>query len=104
MCILGGGFGGLYTALRLESLEWPHDKKPQVKSEFRTITVEKFLVTLACRSVGRCFRKYKVAGPILLLLRKRKEIEEPLHSLINRINLQLLIKKRSVCVCRDTFF
>ncbi|KAJ4715191.1 alternative NAD(P)H-ubiquinone oxidoreductase C1, chloroplastic/mitochondrial-like [Melia azedarach] len=30
ICILGGGFGGLYTALRLESLEWPDDKKPQV--------------------------------------------------------------------------
>ncbi|CAA7027058.1 unnamed protein product [Microthlaspi erraticum] len=27
---LGGGFGGLYTALRLESLVWPDDKKPQV--------------------------------------------------------------------------
>ncbi|XP_063947983.1 alternative NAD(P)H-ubiquinone oxidoreductase C1, chloroplastic/mitochondrial isoform X2 [Daucus carota subsp. sativus] len=30
VCILGGGFGGLYTSLRLESLEWPDDKKPQV--------------------------------------------------------------------------
>nr|POF17269.1 alternative nad(p)h-ubiquinone oxidoreductase c1, chloroplastic/mitochondrial [Quercus suber] len=30
VCILGGGFGGLYTALRLESLLWPDDKKPQV--------------------------------------------------------------------------
>ncbi|KAM7256202.1 hypothetical protein ACFE04_011943 [Oxalis oulophora] len=30
ICILGGGFGGLYTALRLQSLEWPHNKKPQV--------------------------------------------------------------------------
>ncbi|CAN6478374.1 unnamed protein product [Victoria cruziana] len=30
ICILGGGFGGLYTALRLESLEWPPEKKPQV--------------------------------------------------------------------------
>ncbi|GJN29301.1 hypothetical protein PR202_gb17518 [Eleusine coracana subsp. coracana] len=30
VCILGGGFGGLYTALRLESLEWPSDRKPQV--------------------------------------------------------------------------
>ncbi|CAJ1937745.1 unnamed protein product, partial [Sphenostylis stenocarpa] len=29
VCILGGGFGGLYTALRLESLEWPDDNKPQ---------------------------------------------------------------------------
>ncbi|CAH9071036.1 unnamed protein product [Cuscuta epithymum] len=30
VCILGGGFGGLYTALRLESLVWRDDKKPQV--------------------------------------------------------------------------
>uniref|UniRef100_K7L482 FAD/NAD(P)-binding domain-containing protein n=1 Tax=Glycine max TaxID=3847 RepID=K7L482_SOYBN len=30
VCILGGGFGGLYTALRLESLEWPDDKKTQI--------------------------------------------------------------------------
>lgn len=30
VCILGGGFGGLYTALRLESLFWPDNKKPQV--------------------------------------------------------------------------
>ncbi|CDP04587.1 unnamed protein product [Coffea canephora] len=30
ICILGGGFGGLYTALRLESLVWPDGKKPQV--------------------------------------------------------------------------
>lgn len=30
VCILGGGFGGLYTALRLNSLTWPDDKKPQV--------------------------------------------------------------------------
>jgi NADH:ubiquinone reductase (non-electrogenic) len=31
VCILGGGFGGLYTALRLESLIWADDKKPQVR-------------------------------------------------------------------------
>lgn len=30
VCILGGGFGGLYTALKLESLFWPDNKKPQV--------------------------------------------------------------------------
>ncbi|CAN6202103.1 unnamed protein product [Urochloa humidicola] len=30
VCILGGGFGGLYTALRLDSLVWPSDRKPQV--------------------------------------------------------------------------
>ncbi|KAJ7279846.1 hypothetical protein O6H91_Y374700 [Diphasiastrum complanatum] len=30
ICILGGGFGGLYTALRLETLVWPPGKQPQV--------------------------------------------------------------------------
>ncbi|KAL3693246.1 hypothetical protein R1sor_006897 [Riccia sorocarpa] len=30
ICILGGGFGGLYTALRLESLLWEADKRPQI--------------------------------------------------------------------------
>ncbi|KAK0571523.1 hypothetical protein LWI29_017504 [Acer saccharum] len=29
VCILGAGFGGLYTALRLESLVWPDHKRPQ---------------------------------------------------------------------------
>ena len=28
--VLGGGFGGLYTALRLDSLEWPEGKRPTV--------------------------------------------------------------------------
>jgi len=30
VCILGGGFGGLYTALRLSSLPWPEGAEPQV--------------------------------------------------------------------------
>ena len=30
VCILGGGFGGLYTAVKLEGLMWPRGKKPQV--------------------------------------------------------------------------
>eukprot|EP00899_Mesostigma_viride_P020869 jgi/Mesvir1/28784/Mv09261-RA.1 len=30
ICILGGGFGGLYTALRLKSLVWPAGSSPQV--------------------------------------------------------------------------
>ncbi|EXB80259.1 hypothetical protein L484_025113 [Morus notabilis] len=34
VCILGGGFGGLYTALRLESLVWPDEKKPQKRKNF----------------------------------------------------------------------
>ena len=31
VCILGGGFGGLYTAVRLESLLWPPGSKPQAR-------------------------------------------------------------------------
>ena len=30
VCILGGGFGGLYTAIKLESFLWPRGTKPQV--------------------------------------------------------------------------
>ncbi len=30
ICILGGGFGGLYTALRLSQLDWAKAKKPEI--------------------------------------------------------------------------
>ncbi len=30
ICILGGGFGGLYTALRLNQLVWTNDQKPEI--------------------------------------------------------------------------
>jgi demethylphylloquinone reductase len=30
ICILGGGFGGLYTALRLNQLVWANDQKPEI--------------------------------------------------------------------------
>ncbi len=30
ICIVGGGFGGLYTALRLDSLPWQLDSKPEI--------------------------------------------------------------------------
>ncbi|MBD2136112.1 NAD(P)/FAD-dependent oxidoreductase [Anabaena sp. FACHB-1237] len=30
ICILGGGFGGLYTALRLNQLPWENRKKPEI--------------------------------------------------------------------------
>jgi len=30
ICILGGGFGGLYTALRLEQLPWNQTQKPEI--------------------------------------------------------------------------
>jgi hypothetical protein len=32
ICVLGGGFGGLYTAIKLDSLIWPKGKKPQVRA------------------------------------------------------------------------
>ncbi|AKG21755.1 NAD(P)/FAD-dependent oxidoreductase [Calothrix sp. 336/3] len=30
ICILGGGFGGLYTALRLSQLPWEREQKPEI--------------------------------------------------------------------------
>lgn len=30
ICILGGGFSGLYTALRLNELSWENDQKPEI--------------------------------------------------------------------------
>jgi len=30
ICILGGGFGGLYTALRLHELPWTAQEKPEI--------------------------------------------------------------------------
>ncbi|NBD33079.1 MAG: NAD(P)/FAD-dependent oxidoreductase, partial [Cyanobacteria bacterium] len=30
ICILGGGFGGLYTALRLSQLPWDHYGIPEI--------------------------------------------------------------------------
>ena len=30
ICILGGGFGGLYTALRLNQLAWENNQKPEI--------------------------------------------------------------------------
>ena len=30
ICILGGGFGGLYTALRLSQLPWEPTQKPEI--------------------------------------------------------------------------
>lgn len=32
VCILGGGFGGLYTAIKLELLMWPRGKKPKASA------------------------------------------------------------------------
>jgi len=29
--VIGGGFGGLYTAVRLSELYWPRNKMPQVQ-------------------------------------------------------------------------
>ena len=30
ICIVGGGFGGLYTALRLSEFPWSNEQKPEI--------------------------------------------------------------------------
>ena len=34
VCVVGGGFGGLYTALRLSTLVWPGNSKPEITLEY----------------------------------------------------------------------
>jgi len=37
ICILGGGFGGLYTALRLSQLPWEKSERPELSWSSRAI-------------------------------------------------------------------
>ena len=55
VCILGGGFGGLYTAVRLESLLWPPGSKPQARlaSSILRYCSSSLLLVSACPSGPR---------------------------------------------------
>ncbi|GAQ79157.1 NADH-dehydrogenase [Klebsormidium nitens] len=74
ICIVGGGFGGLYTALRLDSLTWPGDKRPQI-----------MLVDQSERFVFK---------PMLYELLNREadpwEIAPPFRELLSRTNVRFL--------------
>ena len=53
--VLGGGFGGLYTALRLASLPWPRECKPEV-SKRRACDTRPSLPALQVTLVDRSAR------------------------------------------------
>lgn len=59
--VLGGGFGGLYTAVRLASLFWPQDKRPQVaKTVMFFVSVSALLL---CLCLEKVFLSVRLALP-----------------------------------------
>lgn len=54
VCILGGGFGGLYTAVKLQLLMWPKGKKPQVSRGQHTQQVPEPRYTPAAQPLQPC--------------------------------------------------
>ena len=66
ICILGGGFGGLYTALQLNRFPWSQSRKPQV-----TLIDQgnRFLFTpLLYELVTGELKKWEIAPPFEKLL------------------------------------
>jgi NADH dehydrogenase FAD-containing subunit len=66
VCILGGGFGGLYTAVKLEALMWPPGTRPQVTliDQAERFTFKPLLYELLSGAAG----EDEVAPPFAQLL------------------------------------
>lgn len=62
VCIVGGGFGGLYTAVRLQSLLWPQGKTPQVLNSTHSLRHDRH------RYPTLCFHNMKQVGRNWLLI------------------------------------
>ena len=63
VCILGGGFGGLYTAVKLESLLWSKGKKPRVsKCRWWGAVVKGSLIEARWLEVGYFGQSYGSRG------------------------------------------
>lgn len=66
ICILGGGFGGLYTALRLSELPWPEAEKPEIVLVDRC---DRFLFTpLLYELVTEELQTWEIAPPFAEIL------------------------------------
>ncbi|AFY99990.1 NAD(P)/FAD-dependent oxidoreductase [Calothrix sp. PCC 6303] len=66
ICILGGGFGGLYTALRLSKLPWEGDKKPEIVLVDQS---DRFLFSpLLYELLTRELETWEIAPPFVELL------------------------------------
>ncbi|PSF39504.1 FAD-dependent oxidoreductase [Aphanothece hegewaldii CCALA 016] len=66
ICILGGGFGGLYTALRLSQLPWDSSQKPSI---FLIDKSDRFLFSpLLYEVITKEMQSWEVAPPFVELL------------------------------------
>eukprot|EP00252_Welwitschia_mirabilis_P007826 TRINITY_DN19544_c0_g1_i2.p1 TRINITY_DN19544_c0_g1~~TRINITY_DN19544_c0_g1_i2.p1 ORF type:complete len:434 (+),score=73.00 TRINITY_DN19544_c0_g1_i2:175-1476(+) len=78
ICILGGGFGGLYTALRLESLMWPSEKKPQKLKQQLSVLERRFSMDQSpiCISVVGCgYCGVELAATLAEILQHRGKVQ-----------------------------
>eukprot|EP01026_Neomeris_dumetosa_P045265 TRINITY_DN3832_c0_g2_i2.p1 TRINITY_DN3832_c0_g2~~TRINITY_DN3832_c0_g2_i2.p1 ORF type:complete len:527 (-),score=54.82 TRINITY_DN3832_c0_g2_i2:180-1760(-) len=81
VCILGGGFGGLYTAIKLEQLMWPRNKKPQVtlvdqtdRFVFKPMLYELLVETVQPWEVAPTFQELLAPYQIKLVKGKVSEV------------------------------
>lgn len=66
ICILGGGFGGLYTALRLSQLPWENQQKPSI---FLIDKSDRFLFSpLLYELITSEMQSWEIAPPFVELL------------------------------------
>lgn len=66
ICILGGGFGGLYTALRLSQLPWENNQKPSI---FLIDKSDRFLFSpLLYELITSEMQSWEIAPPFVELL------------------------------------
>jgi NADH dehydrogenase len=66
ICILGGGFGGLYTALRLSELPWSNEDKPEITLVDKS---DRFLfLPLLYELVTEEMQSWEIAPPFAELL------------------------------------
>jgi demethylphylloquinone reductase len=66
ICILGGGFGGLYAALRLSQLPWEKEHKPQITLVDRQ---DRFLFTpLLYELITNELQNWEIAPPFVEIL------------------------------------
>eukprot|EP01023_Acetabularia_acetabulum_P043189 TRINITY_DN4311_c0_g1_i1.p1 TRINITY_DN4311_c0_g1~~TRINITY_DN4311_c0_g1_i1.p1 ORF type:complete len:525 (-),score=90.47 TRINITY_DN4311_c0_g1_i1:179-1753(-) len=81
VCILGGGFGGLYTATKLENMMWPKNKKPivtlvdqQERFVFKPMLYELLVNTVQPWEVAPTFQQLLAPYPVQIVKGKVSEV------------------------------
>ncbi|GFE71694.1 NAD(P)/FAD-dependent oxidoreductase [Chroococcus sp. FPU101] len=94
ICILGGGFGGLYTALRLSQLPWENNQKPSI---FLIDKSDRFLFSpLLYELITSEMQSWEIAPPFVELLADTSvNFHQGIVTGIDITNQQIQIDNRS---------